>query len=38
MIEGMIPEAAEPFRSKINDMFEVTLTEPGAYGIKFSPH
>jgi len=37
-IEGMIPEAAEPFRSKINDMFEVTLTEPGAYGIKCSPH
>jgi len=37
-IEGMIPEAAEPFRSKINDMFEVTLTEPGAYEIKCSPH
>lgn len=37
-IEGMIPEGAEPFRSKINEEFEVTLTVPGSYGIKCSPH
>ncbi len=37
-IEGMIPANAESFKSKINDTFEVTLTEPGAYGIKCSPH
>ncbi|MFB9223852.1 pseudoazurin [Paracoccus cavernae] len=38
IIEGMIPANAEPFKSKINDTFEVTLSEPGAYGIKCSPH
>ncbi len=37
-IEGMIPEGAAPFRSRINETFEVTLEAPGAYGIKCSPH
>ncbi|MDS9470004.1 pseudoazurin [Paracoccus sp. MBLB3053] len=37
-IEGMIPAGAEPFRSKINESFEVTLDRPGIYGIKCSPH
>ena len=37
-IEGMLPEGAEPFRSKINQEFEVTLDVPGTYGIKCSPH
>lgn len=37
-IDGMIPEGAEPFRSKINEDFSVTLTRPGSYGIKCSPH
>lgn len=37
-IEGMTPESAEPFRSKINEDFTVTLSEPGIYGIKCSPH
>lgn len=37
-IEGMIPEGAEPFKSRINEEFTVTLTEPGVYGIKCSPH
>ncbi len=37
-IEGMIPEGAAPFRSGINETFEVTLTVPGSYGIKCSPH
>lgn len=37
-IEGMIPEGAAPFRSGINETFEVTLSVPGRYGIKCSPH
>ena len=37
-IDGMIPEGAEPFKSKINEDFSVTLTVPGSYGVKCSPH
>jgi len=37
-IDNMIPAQAEPFRSQINEDFTVTLTEPGLYGIKCSPH
>jgi len=37
-IEGMIPKGATPFKSKINETFSVTLTVPGSYGIKCSPH
>lgn len=37
-IEGMIPEGAIPFKSKINETFSVTLTVPGSYGIRCSPH
>ncbi|NPD17561.1 pseudoazurin [Xinfangfangia sp. D13-10-4-6] len=37
-IDGMLPEGAEPFKSKINEDFSVTLTVPGIYGIKCSPH
>lgn len=37
-IEGMIPDGAAPFKSKINEDFTITLTVPGSYGIKCSPH
>lgn len=37
-IDGMIPEGAESFKSKINEDFTVTLDQPGSYGIKCSPH
>lgn len=37
-IDNMIPAQASPFRSQINEDFTVTLTEPGLYGIKCSPH
>ncbi|MEY8830665.1 pseudoazurin [Sedimentitalea sp. XS_ASV28] len=37
-IDGMIPAAATPFKSQVNEDFTVTLTEPGLYGIKCSPH
>ncbi len=37
-IDDMIPEGAESFKSKINEDFTVTLSVPGSYGIKCSPH
>lgn len=37
-IDGMIPVGAEPFKSKLGEDFSITLTEPGFYGIKCSPH
>lgn len=37
-IAGFIPEAAAPFLGRINEEIEITLTEPGYYGVKCSPH
>ena len=37
-VEGMMPEGAEAFKGKINEEIEVTLTEPGFYGVKCKPH
>lgn len=37
-IDSMIPAGAEPFKSRINEDFTVTLTVPGSYGIKCSQH
>ena len=37
-IKGMIPTGAEPFKSKINAEFSVTLSENGVYGIRCTPH
>lgn len=37
-VDGMIPEGAEIFVGKINEEIEVTLTEPGFYGVKCKPH
>jgi pseudoazurin len=37
-IDGMIPEGAEGFKSRINDQFETTFDAVGFYGIKCSPH
>lgn len=37
-IDGMAPEGAESFAGKINEEIEVTLTEPGFYGVKCNPH
>jgi cytochrome c len=37
-IKGMIPADAEKFKSKIDEEFSVTLTEPGVYGIRCKPH
>lgn len=37
-IDGMLPEGATPFKSRLGEVFEITLTTPGIYGIKCSPH
>ena len=37
-IKGMIPEGAEPFKSKFNEEFAVTLGAEGLYGLKCAPH
>lgn len=37
-IPDMIPEGAEPWKGKINEDVSVTLTEPGIYGYKCTPH
>jgi pseudoazurin len=37
-IEGMLPEGVEPFKSRINQEFELELTEEGLYGVQCTPH
>lgn len=37
-IKDMLPEGVEDFKSRINDPFELTVTETGLYGIKCTPH
>jgi pseudoazurin len=37
-IKGMIPEGAGAFKSKFNEVFEVTLDQEGVYGVKCTPH
>lgn len=37
-IKGMLPDGVEPFKSKMNEEFVLTLAEPGVYGVKCSPH
>lgn len=37
-VKGMIPDGATAFAGKINQEIEVTLTEPGFYGVKCKPH
>lgn len=37
-IKGMIPEGAEPFKSKLGEQFTIKLDKEGAYGIKCAPH
>lgn len=37
-VKGMIPEGAAAFAGKINEEIDVTLTEPGLYGVKCKPH
>ncbi len=37
-IDGAIPAGADAFTGKINEEIEVTLTEPGVYAYKCTPH
>ncbi len=37
-IEGMIPEGAEPWRSKMGENFTITVEKEGAYVYQCTPH
>jgi pseudoazurin len=37
-IKGMIPDGAEPIKSKMGEPITVTLTQEGVYGVKCTPH
>lgn len=37
-IKDMIPAAAEKFKSKINENYVLSVSEPGAYFVKCTPH
>ena len=37
-IDGMIPDGAKPFSSPTGEDFTVTLTVPGVYGYRCTPH
>lgn len=37
-IKGLLPQGVKPFKSKVNEEYVLTVTEPGFYGVKCSPH
>ncbi|VDS06974.1 Pseudoazurin precursor [Paracoccus haematequi] len=37
-IKEILPAGVEPFKSKINEEYSLTVTEPGLYGVKCTPH
>lgn len=37
-IKGMLPEGVEPFKAKMNENFDLTVTSEGVYGVKCTPH
>jgi pseudoazurin len=37
-IKGMVPDGAEPFKSKFNQEIVVTFENEGVYGVKCAPH
>lgn len=37
-IADILPEGVETFKSKLNEEFVLTVTEPGVYGVKCTPH
>lgn len=37
-IKDILPEGVETFKSKINEEYSLTVTEPGLYGVKCTPH
>lgn len=37
-IEGMLPAGIETFKTKFNEVFELTVAQEGVYGVKCTPH
>jgi len=37
-VKGMLPEGVEPFKGKMNEAFDLTVTTEGVYGVKCTPH
>lgn len=37
-IDGMLPDGAEPFRSRMSQDVTITFDQPGVYGYKCLPH
>lgn len=37
-VKGMLPDGVEPFKGKMSENFDLTVTEEGVYGIKCTPH
>lgn len=37
-VKGMLPEGVEPFKGKMSENFDLTVTKEGVYGIKCTPH
>lgn len=37
-IKGMLPPGVEPFKSKVNEEYVLTVPEAGLYGVKCTPH
>ena len=37
-IDGMLPEGVESWQGRLNQQVDVTLTDPGFYGYKCTPH
>ena len=37
-IKGMLPDGVEPFKGKMGENFDLTVTAEGVYGIKCTPH
>jgi pseudoazurin len=37
-VKGMLPEGVDAFKGKMNQNFDLTVTEEGVYGVKCTPH
>ena len=37
-VKGMLPDGVEPFKAKMNENLDLTVTEEGVYGVKCTPH
>jgi pseudoazurin len=37
-IKGMLPQGVEPFKSKFNEEYSLTVATDGVYGVKCTPH